>query len=139
MTPISLYARIALVLLGILAAAWDLKTRTIPNWLTLAAAVAGLALSPLGALKGIALALALQLPFFLWGKIGGGDVKLMAAAGALAGWKNLIILFLASSILQGLIAAIVISVRKTKTGGVPRGPSFLAAVLLLLVMIWANR
>ena len=137
MAPISLYAQIALVLLGVLAAAWDVRTRTIPNWLTLAAAAVGLCLAPLDGLKGLALGLALQLPFFLWRKIGGGDVKLMAAAGALAGWKNLIILFLATSILQALVALVVITIRKKKDG-VPRGPSFLAAVLVLLVMIWAN-
>jgi Flp pilus assembly protein protease CpaA len=131
-------ARIALSGLALLAAGWDLKTRTIPNWLTVTAAVVGLVISPLEALKGIGLGLLIQLPFFYWGKIGGGDVKLLAAAGALAGWKNMLFLFFTGSIVQGLIAAIVVASHKGKTEGVPRGPSFLVAVLLLFLMIWAN-
>ncbi len=137
-SPLSDPARIALVILAVLAAGWDVKTRTIPNWLTVAAALTGLVLSPVEALKGVGIGFLIQLPFFYWGKIGGGDVKLMAAAGAIAGWKNLIFLFLTGSIVQGFIAVAVLAVRKGRTEGVPRGPSFLVAVLLLLLMIWAN-
>ena len=133
--PLSLYAKIALAILALLAAGWDIKTRTIPNWLTVTAAVIGIALGWQEGLKGLGLGLLLQLPFFVMGMIGGGDVKLMAAAGAIAGWKNLVMLFFLSTALQGIIALVVLAVTRGKARGVPRGPSFALAVGLLLILL----
>ena len=130
-----MYAKIALAVLALLAAGWDLKTRTIPNWLTVAGIVVGLALGWQEGLKGIGLGLALQVPFFVLGMIGGGDVKLMAAAGAIAGWKNLVLLFFLAAVLQAIIALIALAVTRGKARGVPRGPSFAVAVGLLLVLL----
>jgi prepilin peptidase CpaA len=128
-------AQAVLLVLAALAAGWDLRTRTIPNWLTLPALAAGLVLQPLAALAGAATACAVQLPFWLKGLIGGGDVKLMAAAGALLGWKSFLLLFLISSILQGLFALVLLAVRRGKAESLPRGPAFALAVLLM----WAGR
>ncbi len=71
----------------------DLKSRRLPNWLTLSAAAGafgfyvardgwvGLGWSAAGWLVG----LAMFFPFFLLRGIGGGDVKLVAALGAWVG------------------------------------------------------
>jgi prepilin peptidase CpaA len=68
----------------------DLKGHRIPNVLTFSSAVVGLTLQAwfsglegvLLGLGGLALGLALYLPFYLLGGMGAGDVKLMAAVGA---------------------------------------------------------
>ncbi|MGI6345034.1 MAG: A24 family peptidase [Bacillota bacterium] len=81
----------------------DLKENRIPNWLTVSAAGLGLVLqvtlnglAGLGdSLGGFALGLLVLLPFFASGKFGGGDVKLLAALGALRGfhffWRALLL------------------------------------------------
>ena len=80
-------------------AAWeDWRTRSIPNWLTVSAALCGVALH-LGmggwrgaarSLEGMLVALALLLPLVLLRALGAGDWKLMVAAGALLGPAMLI-------------------------------------------------
>src|SRR5437762_8698439 len=85
----SLHAEIA-VAVALVACVFDLRSRRIPNVLTLGAALvafiaSGLAggSSALGAsLAGWALAAAIWLPCYLLGGMGAGDVKLMAAIGA---------------------------------------------------------
>jgi len=79
--------------IGIAASAFDIRTRRIPNALTLSAALAGLVFhittsgtagAQLSA-GGWATGLFLLLPFFVLGGMGGGDVKLVAALGAWLG------------------------------------------------------
>lgn len=94
------------------AAGIDLRTGRIPNALTAAAALAGLALAILGlthvtlllALAGGALGFGLMLPGRLFGATGGGDVKLMAALGTLLGPHQVIVAFLAGAIAGGALA-----------------------------------
>lgn len=82
---------------------FDLRERRIPNWLTLTTAVLGLVLQLAtrgqaglwDSLAGLVLGLAVLLPLFVLGKFGGGDVKLLAALGALRGaaflWKAVLL------------------------------------------------
>jgi prepilin peptidase CpaA len=71
----------------------DLRTRRVPNWLTLGAALGGIGWGAIGggwaglgwAAAGWATGLAVFLPMFLLRGIGGGDVKLVAALGAWLG------------------------------------------------------
>jgi prepilin peptidase CpaA len=81
----------------VVACVFDVRTRRIPNVLTLSGAVAGLlyhlATSGLGGLQtaaaGWMLGLLLLLPYFALGGMGGGDVKLVAALGAWLGpWET---------------------------------------------------
>ena len=100
------------VLLAVLAGWTDLRSRRIPNWLTvsgLAAGVAantilgrwgGLKLSLLGALVG----LGLLLPFVLVRSLGAGDWKLAGALGAFTGTAILIDLLIGSVFVAGLMA-----------------------------------
>ena len=97
------------------AAAWDLATARIPNWLTLSAAAGavawhatvgggkGLLVSACGWLVGVAL---LLLPWALGG-LGAGDAKLMAAVGAFLGPKGCLAAFLGTA-LVGLVAAVAL-------------------------------
>ncbi len=80
-------------LAAVLGAGWDVRSGRIPNRLTYAAVLAGLLLHGLTqgaagwlqALGGMLLGGGMLLPVYLLGGMGGGDVKLMAAVGALAG------------------------------------------------------
>lgn len=95
---------------------WDLKTRKLPNWLTVTSFALGLlfhtvvgAMIGQGALSGFLFALAgfgmgFGLLFVLMaiGGGGGGDVKFMGALGTWVGWKLILVIFIGS----GLIAAV---------------------------------
>src|SRR5436309_13402218 len=80
----------AVAVLTTTAAATDLRSRRIPNWLTFPARVLGLAAHGVaggssGLTQGVLGALVaggLLLPGWLLGWMGAGDVKLMAAVGA---------------------------------------------------------
>jgi prepilin peptidase CpaA len=104
-----------------LAAVIDLRTRRIPNALTGALAVIGVAiaatkLGPVGlggALLGCALGLAFMLPGHLFGATGAGDVKLFAAAGALLGPATTVQAFLYTAIVGGILA-VVIAIRRRR-------------------------
>ncbi len=78
---------------AITAAAIDLRTRRVPNVLTMSVALVGLGLAAVGmgrvgivaSAVGCLIGLAMMLPGYLIGATGGGDVKLMAAIGTLLG------------------------------------------------------
>ena len=98
-----------------LCAAIDLRTRRIPNALTLTIAAFGAMLAASGvgivgvwgALAGFALGLLLMLPGHLIGATGGGDVKLFAATGTLLGPAGIAIAFLYTAIAGGVLALVV--------------------------------
>ncbi|MBL8216854.1 MAG: prepilin peptidase [Bryobacterales bacterium] len=102
----------ALVALVLSAAATDLRNRRIPNSLTVGGVVAGLVLNlgingMIGArasLLGLALGFVVLLPPFLLRGGGAGDVKLMAAVGALAGPLNTFSIFILTAIFGGVLA-----------------------------------
>jgi prepilin peptidase CpaA len=81
------------VAVALVASAFDVRTRRIPNVLTFGAAAAALVASAATAgLSGVAtsaagwlLTLAIWLPIYALGGMGAGDVKLMAAIGAWLG------------------------------------------------------
>jgi prepilin peptidase CpaA len=105
----------AALCIAVVACVCDLRSRRIPNVLTLGAAAAGLAYhvstggfggfqhSALGWLVG---ALVFIVPFALGG-MGGGDVKLLAALGAWIGPSDAIWLALYSAIAGGVMGIAV--------------------------------
>jgi prepilin peptidase CpaA len=103
---------ILLLVLALIGGGWDLATRRIPNWLTFPAMLAGLIWNVAhagwpglaDAAAGLALGATILLPFFLLGGTGAGDVKMLAAAGAITGWLALIKVFLYFGILGGIVA-----------------------------------
>jgi len=93
--------------------AWgDLRTRRIPNYLTLGTAAAGLAYNFISqGLPGLAdgflgmlLGFALLILPYLWGGMGAGDVKALAALGAWLGPKLTVLLFCYMGIAGGVMA-----------------------------------
>ena len=100
------------VLLAAIAAWTDLRSRRIPNWLTVpglaAGVVANVVLSGWGGLKasllGAGLGLALLLPFVLLRSLGGGDWKFVGALGAFTGPSLLIDLLIGSVFVGGVMA-----------------------------------
>lgn len=107
-----------LLLLGLVlvAAGFDLRTRRIPNWLSVSGVCAGLAWGLIAhgwpglaqAALGLGLALAIYVPLYALRGMGAGDVKLMAAAGALIGPGDWLFLFLATCVAGGLLALLVV-------------------------------
>jgi len=121
LTP-PMLAGAAQVLLGILtlvAAGYDIRYRRIPNWLVLAGIVTGFAWnlyssgwSGLGhAAAGFGLGFALYFPLYLLRARGAGDVKLLAAVGAIVGPGNCFWVFILTALLGGVIAMIVLLLR----------------------------
>ena len=100
---------------GAVSAAVDLRTRRVPNWLTLTIAALGISLaaahltatSLAGALGGFALGLALMLPGHIVGATGAGDVKLFAAVGTLLGPPRIGLAFVYTAIFGGVLALAV--------------------------------
>ena len=109
-------------------AASDLRWRSIPNRLTGAAVLIGLAGNTwiggvrglLGSLAACVLAGAMFSILFLMGGMGGGDVKLMAAIAAFAGLSHLPELLLATA-LAGGVFAVAVSAAYRRLGATLRG------------------
>src|SRR5688572_888401 len=109
------------VVVGLLAAfgfasiVIDIRTRRVPNVLTLALAVTGVGLAALhmtevsvwSSVAGLFLGLALMLPGHVIGATGAGDVKLFAAAGTLLGPAGVVFAFLYATLAGGLLAIVV--------------------------------
>ena len=93
----------------------DLRSRRIPNLLTASMAVVGLGLAATGysgisvaaSLGGMVLGLLLMMPGHALGATGAGDVKLMAAVGAIVGPGLVFPAFLFTCIAGGVLALIV--------------------------------
>jgi len=103
------------IVAGVAATVIDVRQRRVPNVLTMGVASVGLmlAMSGLGAvtvggaLGGLALGLALLMPAHVFGATGAGDVKLLAAFGALLGPADVFDAFLRAAILGGAMALTV--------------------------------
>jgi prepilin peptidase CpaA len=113
---------------GVAAAIVDLRTRRVPNWLTLGVAGLGvtLAITQIGtmslgaALAGGLVGLAVMLPGHLIGRTGAGDVKLLAALGTLMGPKLTLIAFVYTALAGGVLAVIVALQRRRLQASVER-------------------
>jgi prepilin peptidase CpaA len=100
------------ILLSVIAGWTDLRSRRIPNWLTVPGFAVGVLLSTVfggwGGLKesllGTALAFGLLLPFWLLRSLGAGDLKFAAALGAYTGPGRLIDILIGSVFVAGVMA-----------------------------------
>lgn len=106
-----------LVVVLVVAAYTEIRERRIPNWLTFSGIALGMGISALNgssafwsSVAGFSIGFGFLFVFYVFGGIGGGDVKLMGAAGALMG----------SSLIQ---PAVVYT-------------AFIGAFLSLLMLVW---
>jgi prepilin peptidase CpaA len=98
--------------LVVAAAAFDLRQRRIPNWLTLTGLLLGIAMNVflfgtdglLTSLQGASLALLVYVPLFALRAMGAGDAKLMAAIGAITGPWNWLGVMVLTALFGGVLA-----------------------------------
>ena len=114
----------AVIAIGMTAATVvDLRSRRIPNELTATLAGIGVGLAATGvsgmslwaAVLGFGVGLALMMPGHVLGATGAGDVKLMAAVGAIVGPSLVIKAFLFTAVAGGVLAVIVAIRRRRLT------------------------
>ena len=104
--------QLLLAVVVFIAGVRDLRTRRIPNWLTVSGVVAGLVLNAflyetpglMLSLKGLGLALLIYFPLFAIRAVGAGDAKLMAAVGAIVGPMNWLGVFFLTAMIGGVFA-----------------------------------
>ncbi|QDU99208.1 A24 family peptidase [Lignipirellula cremea] len=97
----------------------DLRTRRLPNWLTVSAFVAGVLFHTVtGGLAGLGISLTgfavgFGALFVLWciGGGGGGDVKMMGALGAWLGAPLTVIVFLVSALIAASLLVVIFTWR----------------------------
>jgi prepilin peptidase CpaA len=106
--------QLALALLVLSAAIYDFRFRRIPNWLNLSGLILGFGLNlfcfhwrgPLISIEGLLIAAAIYLPLYMLRGMGAGDVKLMAAVGAIAGPNHWLAILLATALTGGIAGAV---------------------------------
>jgi prepilin peptidase CpaA len=112
----------------------DLRTRRIPNELTATLAGIGVGLAATGvsgvslwaSMLGFGIGLALMMPGHVLGATGAGDVKLMAAFGAIVGPNLVITAFLFTAIAGGVLA-IIVAIRRRRLSATLAGTGRLVA------------
>ena len=112
--------QVMLLLLILIAAAFDLVSRRIPNWLVATGILWGIVLNVIlfswpglmAAVFGIGLAFLVYFPLFAVRGMGAGDVKLMMAVGAIVGPTNWLLLFVLTSALGGVFGVVLIVRRR---------------------------
>jgi prepilin peptidase CpaA len=110
-----------IVLLVVLAVVYDLRTRQVPDWISLA--ILGCAMVAVacgwsdvrwpGLFGGLLLGVLCSVPMFCLGGFGGADVKLIAALGATLGPVNFLCMFFWMA-MAGAVLAVVAKLRGQK-------------------------
>jgi prepilin peptidase CpaA len=142
--PVAL--QVILLLIVCLAAIYDLRYRRIPNWLVLTGLLLGLGVNAFlfewaglqGSLLGIGIAFLVYFPLYLLRGMGAGDVKLMAAVGAIVGWKAWIVIFFLTAIMGGLAAVALLASRSQLRRGFSNA-GYLVVQLLAFRAPYARR
>jgi prepilin peptidase CpaA len=110
-----------LIALVLGAAFCDVRYRRIPNWLTVTGVLVGLALNGfldqgrmglfVSSLLGLVIAFGVYFALYALHAMGAGDVKLMAAVGAIVGWPDWFGIFIITAIIGGIMALILVIAR----------------------------
>ena len=128
------------IALGCLAAFDDLRRNAVSNWINGVALLAGLlyhaichgwagfGLAAAGALLGFVV----FLIFYCLGAMGGGDVKLMAAFGALLGPSGILLAALLAAPIGALIAAVCLAWNRGRRT-IPYAPAIVLGAWLALL------
>jgi prepilin peptidase CpaA len=106
------------VVLG--AAVYDVRYRRIPNWLSVGGVLLGLALNTFLyqgwpglrlSLEGLGVGFGVYFVLYALRAMGAGDVKLMAAVGAIVGWRDWFGTFVITAIIGGAMALMLVAMR----------------------------
>jgi len=121
--PVSL--KLVLIATVLAAAYYDLRVRRIPNWINVSGAILGVGLNIyFAALKGdglrgamlaaagLLIALCIYVPLYALNGMGAGDVKLMAAIGAIVGPGNWLNIFIVTALLGGAASLTLVLLRR---------------------------
>jgi leader peptidase (prepilin peptidase)/N-methyltransferase len=65
--------------------------------------------------------------------MGGGDVFLMAAAGLLLGWKNIILAFVLGCIIGSVVHITIMKIKKDTDNVLPFGPYLSAGIVIAMI------
>jgi len=112
---------VATALLLLATAAWsDIASRRIPNWISgalvavyaLGALLAPAATEALGSLAVAGVVFGVASALFAWGKLGGGDVKLLTAVALFAGAGRIAELLLMIALAGGALALALLLPRR---------------------------
>lgn len=103
----------------VVAAVYDIRYRRIPNWLSLTLVVLGLVLNLAvpgtpgiaASLIGVGVAALIYFPLYLLRAMGAGDVKLMAAVGAVVGFRNWFFVFFFSVVIGAMLGLLALLAR----------------------------
>lgn len=137
-------ALLALAVCGILLSVSliDAETQTIPDRLNLTLAVCGavsVLLSPADWLPHVIGALCVSVPMFLLclvidGAFGGGDIKLMAAAGLFLGWQNTLLAMFFGIVFGGIYGIYLLATKKAgKKDHFAFGPFLCASIVIAML------
>ena len=121
MQPVSSVAFAALSSGALVATVVDIRVRRIPNTLTATMAGIGVGLAAsgisgvtlVGSVLGFILGFALMLPGHALGATGAGDVKFMAAVGAIVGPATVVTAFLFTAVAGGILA-LAVAIRRQR-------------------------
>jgi prepilin peptidase CpaA len=100
----------------LIAAAYDVRYRRIPNWLSISGVLTGLAMNTFlyqgwpgvtHSLKGLMVGFGVYFLLYMLRAMGAGDVKLMGAVGAIVGWQDWFGTFLITALIGGAMALLV--------------------------------
>jgi len=147
-----LLQRTLLIVLGYIAAVFDIKTRKIPNKLVLAMIGAWVILIVpqlfvnisatveilLDSLIGFAIAGGMFLLVYIISRkgVGGGDVKFMAAAGLYLGMGGVLPAMLIGSVLVGLTGLALILLKKMgRKDAIPFAPFLYVGILVTIFLV----
>jgi len=125
--------------LGAAAVFEDVRRRTLPNWLTVGGLAAALALAAVRgwhglwpAAAGAAVGFAILLPLFWMRAMGGGDIKLMAAYGALLGPSAVLVAAGFAAFFGAALAAAVLAAAP-RTRAIPYAPAIVLGAWMCLL------
>jgi prepilin peptidase CpaA len=128
MTSSSIIIHLPAIILGLFltaAAAIDLRTQRIPNFLTLPSILIALVYHAISdgtggllfSLAGLGAGVGLLILPWLMGGMGAGDAKLMGVVGAFIGARGVFIAFLFTAITGGLYALLLLVMRRRHFNG----------------------
>ena len=114
-------AAVLLLLVVFGAAVYDVRYRRIPNWISMSGVLLGIGLNAFLyqgwpgvqlSLQGLAMGFGVYFLLYMLRAMGAGDVKLMAAVGAIVGWRDWFGTFLITAIIGGIMALILVAYKR---------------------------